>query len=332
MDLQKVRWGILSTARIGINSVIPALLQGKHSEIAAIASRDSEKARQAAEQFNIPKYYGSYQELVDDPEIDAIYNPLPNHLHVPWSEKAIRAGKHVLCEKPLSGKLGETLHLVEIAQMHPSIKVMEAFMYRFHPQWTLVRQMIADGKIGELRSVVSRFSYFNENPDDYRNNPEFGGGGLLDIGCYNISIARWLFGKEPEKVSGSIDPDPHFGVDRLASGLLTFDKGTSVFTCGTQMFPDQEAVITGTSGQIRLSKPFNPHPAKPAVIEFENAHGRKNIETEPADQYMLMTEAFSLSILNDTAVPTPLQDAVDNMKVIDAVIRSAETGRSVFSS
>ncbi|NOY36081.1 MAG: Gfo/Idh/MocA family oxidoreductase [Chlorobi bacterium] len=329
MSNDKVRWGILSTARIGINNVIPALQAGKYSEVVAIASRNGEKARLAAEQFGIPKSYGTYEALLEDPDVDAIYNPLPNHLHLPWSGKAVLSGKHVLCEKPVAPNAEGARQLIGIAAKHPEIKVMEAFMYRFHPQWDRIKQMISEGRIGELRTITSSFSYFNDNPDNYRNVREYGGGGLLDIGCYCISVARYLFGKEPLEVSGNIEEDPDFHVDRLASALLTFGRGTSVFTCATQLFPDQYVTITGTSGQIKLTLPFNPLPEKPATIIYENAKGTKTIDIEPVDQYMLMTDAFSLSVLEDMPVPTPLDDALNNMKTIDAVFKSAETGRWV---
>jgi predicted dehydrogenase len=326
MTSDKVRWGVISTARIAIKNVIPALQAGKSSEIIAIASRDKEKARQAAEQFGIQRYYGAYEAMLEDPDIDAVYNPLPNHLHVPLSQKAIEAGKHVLCEKPIARNSTETMELIESANRYPGIKVMEAFMYRFHPQWKKVKEMIAEGKIGELRTVTSHFSYFNDHAENYRNIQEYGGGGLLDIGCYAVSSARYLFGEEPEVVNGTIEFDPDFHVDRMVSGVMRFHRGSSVFTCATQLFPYQHTRISGTSGQIELNLPFNPLPALPAQIAYTHARGTKMIDTEPVDQYMLMGEAFAQAILEQREVPTPLSDALQNMKVIDAIFRSNESG------
>ncbi len=323
MKKEKIRWGILSTARIGTDKVIPALRAGKYSEIKALASRDIGKARRVAERFSIPKFYGSYEALLKDPEVDAIYNPLPNHLHVPWTEKAVLAGKHVLCEKPIAPTLKETLRLLDTVKAYPHIRVMEAFMYRFHPQWDKVRQMIAEGMIGKIRTVISSFTYFNDDPEDYRNYREYGGGGILDIGCYSISSARYLFGEEPLEVYGILENDPAFHVDRLASVVMKFEQGTCLFTSSTQMFDDQFLLLTGTTGQIKLPLPFNPLPDKPAIIYYKNEQGEKIFKTTAVDQYMLMTDAFSLSILENKPVPTPLEDALHNMKVIEAIFRSA---------
>src|SRR5213080_1450875 len=209
--MQKVRWGVLSTADIGTGQVIPAMQQGTYCEIAAIASRSPEKAQAAAAQLGIPKAYGSYEELLADPEIDAIYNPLPNHLHVPWSIKALQAGKHVLCEKPIALTAAEAQQLADVAKQYPHLKVMEAFMYRFHPQWQRTRQLVADGAIGEVRAIQTFFSYFNVDPQNVRNIAEAGGGALMDIGCYGVSVARFIFGREPARVIALSERDPAFG-------------------------------------------------------------------------------------------------------------------------
>ncbi|MBN1316828.1 MAG: Gfo/Idh/MocA family oxidoreductase, partial [Anaerolineales bacterium] len=219
----KIRWGIMSTANIGVKSVIPAMLSSELCTIKAIASRNLSRATKIADQFGIPKRYGSYDELLDDPNIDAVYIPLPNHLHVPWSIKAIQAGKHVLCEKPIGLNSDEAQQLVTVSAGRPGIKVMEAFMYRFHPQWQIVRQLIDSNKIGELRSIQTAFSYYNVDPTDVRNKSGIGGGALLDIGCYCISLARFVFQKEPRRVLGSVEFDPVFSVDRLTSGILEFE-------------------------------------------------------------------------------------------------------------
>ncbi|MCD6201085.1 MAG: Gfo/Idh/MocA family oxidoreductase [Bacteroidales bacterium] len=323
MKKEKIRWGILSTARIGVDKVIPALRAGKYSEIKALASRDIRKARTVAKRFSIPTFYGSYEALLKDPEVDAIYNPLPNHLHVPWTEKAVLAGKHVLCEKPIAPTLKETLHLLDTVKKYPHIRVMEAFMYRFHPQWDQVRQMIAKGMIGKIRTVISSFTYFNDDVEDYRNYREYGGGSILDIGCYSISSARYLFDEEPVEVFGILETDPVFQVDRMASAVMKFEQGTSLFTSSTLMFEDQYLLVTGTTGQIKLPLPFNPLPDKPATIYYKYEKGEKIFKTTAVDQYMLMTDAFSLALLENKPVPTPLDDALHNMRVIEAIFKSA---------
>ena len=233
--MTKIRWGVLSTANIGVAKVLPAMQRGAHCDVTAIASRDLSKAQATARQLGIPKAYGSYEELLADPEIDAIYNPLPNHLHVPWSIKAIEAGKHVLCEKPIALTTAEAQTLADAARQHPQLKVMEAFMYRHHPQWQRARQIVAAGGIGELRTIQSIFSYYNDDPGNIRNQADIGGGGLMDIGCYNISISRFIFDAEPQRVCGIVEYDPQFKTDRLASGMLDFGRGTATFTCSTQL-------------------------------------------------------------------------------------------------
>ena len=233
--MKKVRWGIISTAKIGTAKVIPAMQRGEFCAVTAIASRNVARARQTALQLGIPKAYGSYEDLLGDPEIDAVYNPLPNHLHVPVSIQAIQAGKHVLCEKPLALTSAEAQQLVDVARQHPHLKVMEAFMYRHHPQWQKARSLVREGQIGTLRTIQSFFSYFNDDPDNIRNDPRMGGGGLMDIGCYPISLSRFIFDAEPQRVFGTLELDPRFHTDRLASAILDFGTGTSAFTCSMQL-------------------------------------------------------------------------------------------------
>jgi predicted dehydrogenase len=230
---RKIRWGVLGVAKIATEKVIPAMQKCQDAEVAAIASRTLEKAQAAARRLGLGKVYGSYEELLADPDIDAIYNPLPNHLHVPWSIKALEAGKHVLCEKPIGLSAADGQTLVEAGRRHPRLKLMEAFMYRHHPQWITARRLVAEGRIGPLCTVQTLFSYFNDNPRDVRNQAAIGGGGLLDIGCYAVSLSRFLFDREPQRVLGIVEFDPQFGTDRLASGMLDFGSGTGTFTCGT---------------------------------------------------------------------------------------------------
>lgn len=324
--MNKVRWGILSTANIGLAKVIPAMQRGQYCEVIAIASRQLERAQAAAHQLGIPKAYGSYAELLADPEIDAIYNPLPNHLHVPWSLKALEAGKHVLCEKPIALSAAEARQLLEAARQRPHLKVMEAFMYRFHPQWQKARQLVTDGWVGELRTIQTFFSYYLMDPQNVRNIAEIGGGGLLDIGCYCISLARFIFGAEPQRVLGIIEYDPQFKIDRLASGILDFGRGTATFTCATQLSPYQRVNIFGTQGRVEIEIPFNAPPDRPCRMWHEFQNEKSEIQFDICDQYTLQGDLFSLAILNDTPVPTPLEDAVANMEVIDRLVQSAKTG------
>jgi len=324
--MSKIRWGILSTAKIGTEQVIPAMQSGKYCEIMAIASRNLDKAQAAARRLGIPKAYGSYEELLADPDIDAIYNPLPNHLLVHWSIKALNVGKHVLCEKPIGLTAAEAQELLEAAQKRPQLKVMEAFMYRHHPQWQRARQLVAEGKIGDLRTIQSFFSYYNTDPDNIRNKAEIGGGGLMDIGCYCISLSRFIFGAEPQRVCGIMEYDPQFKTDRLASGILDFVRGTSTFTCSTQLTPYQRVNIFGTEGRVEIEIPFNAPTDRPCKMWHQYGNKIDEIVLDICNQYTIQGDLFSQAVLNDTDVPTPLEDAVANMKVIEALIHSARSG------
>ncbi len=324
--MDKVRWGVLSTANIGVAKVIPAMQKGKYVEFNALASRNLEKGKAAAAQLGIPQVYGSYEELLADPHIDAIYNPLPIDMHVPWSIKALEAGKHVLCEKPIAMSSVEAQELADAATQYPDLKVMEAFMYRFHPQWQGARQMVNEGKIGELRTIHSFFSYFNVDANNIRNIAAAGGGGMMDIGCYNVSISRFIFGVEPVRVSAIVEYDPRFKTDRLSSAILDFGRGTATFTCSTQLVPYQRVNIYGTGGRIEIEIPFNAPPDKPCKIWYQHGDDIEEIQFDICDQYTLQGDAFSQAILNNTSVPTPIEDAVANMKVIDAVFNSAKSG------
>jgi predicted dehydrogenase len=326
----KIRWGVISTANIGVARVLPAMQQGEFCSINAIASRSLEKAQQAAARLDIPKAYGSYEELLADPDIDAIYNPTPNHLHVPWTIKALQAGKHVLCEKPIALSATEAQQLANAAQQYPHLKLMEAFMYRHHPQWSQVKQIVTSGGIGELRTIQSMLCYFNDNPDNVRNQADIGGGGLLDIGCYNISISRFIFGEEPRRAIGIVDIDPAFRTDRLVSGILDFGRGTSNFTCSTQMVPCQRVYVYGTTGRIEVEIALSVPTDRPARIWHEHDGVVEEIQFELCNHYTLQGDRFSLAILNDTPVPTPVDDAVANMRVIDAVFQSAKSGEWVY--
>ena len=322
----KLRWGIISTARIGTQKVIPAMQRARHCEIVAIASRNLESAQAAARELGIPRAYGSYEELLADGDIDAVYNPLPNHLHVPVSLQALAAGKHVLCEKPIALSSAEGQRLVDAARQHPELKVMEAFMYRHHPQWQRARQLVREGQIGRLQTIQAFFSYFNDDPHNIRNQAEIGGGGLMDIGCYPISVSRFIFESEPKRVAAIVDYDPRFGTDRQASALLDFGSGTATFTCSTQLAPYQRVHIFGDEGRIEIEIPFNAPPDRPCRIWHQQAGQLDEIPFDTSDQYGIQGDLFSQAVLSGTEVPTPIEDSVANMRVIEAIVRSGQHG------
>jgi predicted dehydrogenase len=321
--MAKLRWGILGTSNFARNKMIPALKACEYADVCAIASRSLDKARAVAGHFDIARAYGSYEALLADPDIDVIYNPLPNHLHVPWSVKALETGKHVLCEKPLAVSAAEAQELVDAADRYPGLKVMEAFMYRFHPQWKRAKQIADSSGIGELRTIHSFFSFFNVDAGNIRNQPAAGGGALMDIGCYGISLSRFLFGAEPKRVLGIAEYDPDFKIDRLVSGILDFGQGTATFTCSTQSVLYQRVTILGTTGRIEIEIPFNAPPDKPCRLWHQQGNHVEEVQFEVCNQYTIQADLFSLAILNDTAVPTPLADAVANMRAIEAVFESA---------
>ena len=331
VKLKKVKWGVLGVASIATRKVIPGMQMGEWSEIAAIASRDLKKAEEAAKKLGIPKAYGSYEELLADKEIEAIYNPLPNHLHVAWSIKAAEAGKHVLCEKPLSLTVAEARKLLAVRE-RCGVKIGEAFMVKTHPQWLRTRELIRKGAIGELRAIVGAFSYFNRDPANVRNKVEWGGGGMMDIGCYPITTSRFIFGEEPARVAGLLERDPDFKTDRLASAILEFPSGQSVFTCSTQMVPYQRMQFLGTAGRIEIEIPFNAPIDRPTRIFVDDGRdvfgGGIRTETIPVcDQYAVQGDAFSRAIREGGEVPVPLEDAIANMAVIEAIFRAGESGR-----
>nr|ADI22908.1 predicted dehydrogenases and related proteins [uncultured Rhizobium sp. HF0500_35F13] len=327
-ETRKIRWGIISTALIGTAKVIPAMQQARFCEIRAIASRNLDKATAAASELGIPVAYGSYQELLDDTEIEAIYNPLPNHLHVPVSIQALEAGKHVLCEKPIGLSSAEGQQLVDAARAHPELKVMEAFMFRHHPQWQKARQLVEDGQIGQLRTIQSLFTYHNVDANNIRNMADIGGGGMMDIGCYPISLSRFIFDRLPNRVMAWVARDPQFQTDILSSVMLDFGDGTSTFTCSTQLAPYQRVQIFGDSGRIEIEIPFNAPADKPCLIWHQDSNAEiQQIEFESCDQYGIQGDMMSRAILDDTPVPTPIEDAVENMLVIEAIFRSAESGQ-----
>ena len=327
---RKVRWGILSTAAIGVKKVIPAMQLGQYTTVTAIASRDLERAQEAAGPLGIEKAYGSYEELLADPDVDAVYNPLPNQMHVPWTIKAAEAGKHVLCEKPLSMTVAEARTLLPVRE-RTGVKIGEAFMIRSYTQWRRLRELLDQGRIGQLRSVVAAFSYFNTDPANIRNQVESGGGALYDIGCYCIHSSRLGFGGLPTRVVGLIERDPVFGTDRLTSALLDFPGGQAIFTCSTQLVPYQRVHFLGTKGRIEIEIPFNAPKDRPTRLFIDETGdifgaGIVTEEFPTADQYTIQGDAFSKAVLEGGEIPVSLEDAIANMAVIEAVFKSAETG------
>jgi predicted dehydrogenase len=321
----KVRWGVLGVAKIATEKVIPAMQRVASAEIVAIASRDIDKARHAASSLGIPKAYGSYEELLADPAVEAIYNPLPNHLHVPWSIRAAEAGKHVLVEKPVSLNVAECLTLME-ARDRTGVKMGEAFMVRTHPQWIHARDLLQSGEIGRLRSIATAFSFYGRDPANVRNILAYGGGGLMDLGCYAVQVARYFFGAEPARVVSLIERDPEFKIDSLASVMLDFPSGQSLFTCSMQMFPHQRVQIIGDKGRIEIEIPFNAPPDRPTRIFVHTAAGLRSEEFPVCDQYAIQGDLFSKAVRGHGEVPTPLEDSIRNMAVLDAIFRSEREG------
>jgi predicted dehydrogenase len=319
---EKVRWGVLGTANIALTKVIPAMQLSEWCEIAAIASRDRAKAVAAAGKLNIPKAYGSYDELLADTSIEVIYNPLPNHWHVPWTIKAAAAGKHVLCEKPIALNAEEARRLIEVRE-RSGVRIQEAFMVRTHPQWLETRRLVRSGRIGSVTAITGFFSYFNADPENIRNQLALGGGALMDIGCYPINISRFIFEAEPRRVLGVIERDPVSGTDTLTSAMLDFPRGHATFTCSTRLAPYQRMIFHGTEGRIEVLIPFNAPNDRPTQILVDD----EVMEIPTCDQYEIQGSLFSQAIRENRAQPVPLEDAIANMSVIDAVFRSARTGQ-----
>jgi len=328
--VKKVVWGVLSTAKIGRDRVLPGMRKSDLLEIRAIASRDEARARSAAEALGIPKAYGSYDALFADPEVEAIYNPLPNHLHVPLTLAAAAAGKHVLCEKPIALTANEATALRAAAG---KVLIAEAFMVRFHPQWLRARELLREGRIGALRAVQMFFGYNNVDPANVRNKADIGGGGLYDIGCYAIVAGRFFFEAEPARGLALIDRDPAFRTDRLTSGLVDFGDGRRLdFTVSTQIAPHQRLQLCGSKGRIEIHIPVNAPQGAPTRISIDDCSSLEGTgittETLPAsDQYQLQGEAFSRAVRAEIALPHGIEDAIANMRVIDALFRSERSGR-----
>jgi predicted dehydrogenase len=325
-----VRWGILSTANIGVRKVIPATQKAERCEVVAIASRDGERAARTAAELGIPRAHEGYDSLLSDPDVDAVYIPLPNSEHAAWTIAATRAGKHVLCEKPLAMTAAEAEEMVR-ACANEGVLLMEAFMYRLHPSWEAVRDLVASGRIGRVRAVQSWFFYFNDDPGNIRNVPELGGGALYDIGCYCINLSRMLFGGEPTGIEASVMRDAT-GTDVLTSAILEFDDDIAAFTCSTRAEPDQRVHIYGTEGRISIGIPFNIPPDRPAEITVTSggdppvSPDSETLTFAAADEYTIQAERFANAVLDGRPLPIPPEDAIGNLRVIDAIFRAGGPG------
>jgi predicted dehydrogenase len=329
--MQKVRWGILGAARIATQKVIPAMQRGELSEVVGIASRDRTKAEQAAGALGIQKAYGSYAEMLADAEIEAVYNPLPNHLQVPVSIQAAEAGKHVLCEKPIGMGVAEVLELIAVRD-RTGVIIEEAFMICTHPQWVQVIDLVRSGRIGQLRYTVGSFGYSNLDPKNIRNIAEYGGGALMDIGCYLIKTSRTVFGEEPIRVAGTVVQDRRFGTDVLTSAVLEYPAGHCIFSCSTQSVANQIFQIIGSTGRIEIEIPFNAIPGERMRLRIDDGSDLRRStvvveEVMACDQYAIQGDLFSKAVRQTGAAPVPLEDSLRNMAVIEAVFRSAQTGR-----
>jgi len=329
--VDKVRWGVIGVARIATEKVIPAMQGGEATEVTAIASRDAAKADAAAARLGIPKAYGSYEELLADPDIDAVYNPLPNHLHHEWSIAAAERGKHVLCEKPIAMSAAETEELIAVRD-RTGVKMQEAFMVWTHPQWLKAVEICRSGRLGRVGSYAGYFSYFNDDPASIRNIAAMGGGALMDIGCYLLTTSRMILGEEPRRVLGLVQHDPRFSVDVLTSMVLDFPSGQAVGTCSTQMIYYQRVQVFGTEGRLEIEIPFNAPHDRPCRLWVDNdgdlsGGGIETIEIDTCNQYRIQGDEFSRAVLEDTEVPYPLEMSLQNMRLIEALFRSAETGR-----
>jgi predicted dehydrogenase len=328
--MQKVKWGVLGAARIATQKVIPAMQRGEWSEIVAIASRDAAKGAAAAAALGLPRSYGSYEALLADPEVEAIYNPLPNHLHVPWTARAAEAGKHALCEKPIGMNAAEAGTLLEVRD-RTGVHIQEAFMTRVNPQWLRVVDEVQSGRIGDVRAVSGVFSYFNDDPANIRNKVEYGGGALMDIGCYLINTARAIFRREPQRVSGSIERDPRSGTDILTALMMDFAPGQATGVCSTQLVPAQRVIVYGSRGRIDVEVPFNAPPDRPCRVFVDDGTTlqgawKETIEFETCNQYTVQGDLFSRAVRGLGPLPYPLEDSVLNMRVIDALFKAARTG------
>jgi len=327
--MKTVKWGIISTADIGMKKVIPAMLKSPLIEVVGIASRSQESADKAAKTLGIPKAYPSYAAMFEDPEIEAVYNPVPNHLHVELTLAAAKAGKHVLCEKPIALNADDAARLREVPK---GILVQEAFMVRYHPQWLRARDLVQSGALGTIRAVRVLFCYNNTDPNNVRNMADIGGGGIMDIGCYGVTAARFMFGAEPLRVVSLLDRDPAFKTDRLGSFIADFGGGKHLnVLCSTQSVTSQRLEIIGDKGRLEILIPFNAPQSEATAILIDNGlsldGSMSRREVIPAcDQYTLQCEAFSKAVRGEAKLEWGIEDSIKSMKVIDAIFESEKQG------
>lgn len=327
MSKKKWRWGILSTANIGRTRFIPALQSIPDVEVVAVASRNLQKAEAFASECGIAEAYGSYQELMEHPDIDILYNPTPNYLHVSLSIKALEYGKHVLCEKPISVTARELNQLVQAQQQYPLTRVMEGFMYRFHPQWRYIHELIRDKKIGKITHIHAIFTYFNDDPADVRNQDNLGGGALLDIGCYCVDVAKMIFNGSPKSIQSYVEYDPIFSTDRLTTALLEFKEGIATLVCSTQTFSFQQVYIHGTKGRIEVNIPFNSaSDEEPRSIRIITKEGVLKKTFNQINAYVLMAQAMQQAIEKKHPLPITLQDSMETMAIIDRLLYPKNNG------
>ncbi|OHE61054.1 MAG: oxidoreductase [Treponema sp. GWA1_62_8] len=324
--MRKLKMGVFGCSSHYFKRVAVLLRSSSLVEPYAIASRDGVRAQAAAKDWGFAVAHSSYEALVADPGVDFVYNPLPNHLHLEWIKKAADAGKHVLCEKPLGLDAAQAREAAAYCA-RKGVLLMEAFMYRFHPQWKRASELVEAGEIGRVMATHCVFTYNNKDPANIRNIAEFGGGALLDIGCYAVSSARFLMRAEPERVQCLIERDRTFGTDVLVSGILDFGAGRrSTFTVGTQLFSVQRVDAFGTGGSLSVEVPFNMYGDVPGRVHVANDVGRRIVETAIDDQYRLQFDAFALAVAEKKPAPTPVSDAIANMAVLDALKASAASG------
>ena len=328
----RVRWGVLGCASIATRKVIPAMQRSTTCEVVAIASRDRDRAAATARELGVPRHHGSYDALLADAGVEAVYIPLPNHLHAVWTLRAAAAGKHVLCEKPLGVSAAEAAEMIDGCR-DAGVLLMEAFMYRLHPLWTRVHSLVADGAIGDLVTIQAFFSYRNMDPRNIRNIAAYGGGAVMDIGCYPISVARWMFDAEPTGVAAAVQRDPTFGTDALTSALLDFDGRHATFTCSTQVEDDQRVHLIGTAGRLLVEIPFNIPPDRPTRIiraaggDPPVAPAIEVITVPAADPYEVQGDAVSTAIRSGAPAPIPPEDSIGNLVVIERILSGALNAR-----
>jgi predicted dehydrogenase len=321
--MEPVRWGIVGAARIALEKVISGMKKSPLCDIRAIASRSQAKADEAARKAGIPKAYGSYEALLADPEIEAVYIPLPNHLHVPLTLQAARAGKHVLCEKPIAL---DTTDALQLRALPKGIVFQEAFMVRHHPQWQRARALVREGAIGTVKAIIAAFTFDHLPPGDIRYDPAMGGGGLWDVGCYPVTVARFIYGCEPVRATASVERAGEGGVDVMANGLVYFGRNrTLTFLCGMIAGPTQFVRILGTDGSIEVPLPYydNLEPADHLIVD---SFGKITRESLPADAYQCQGEAFSRAVRGETTLEWGVEDAIGTMKTLDSLAKSAASG------